>query len=65
VIKPTESESVHAINETPRELYSAITSNPGVPSTFEEAFFGPMSHVGRPAIYEELMSFISRKSFKK
>jgi hypothetical protein len=60
-ITPTELESINA----PREVYSAITSDPGVLSTFEEAFFGPMSHVWRPAIYEELMSFISRKAFKK
>jgi hypothetical protein len=65
VITPTDSESVHTINETPREVYSAITSDPGVPSAFEEAFFGPMSHVWRPEIYGELMSFISRKAFKK
>jgi hypothetical protein len=42
-------------------VYSAITSDPGVPSTFEETFFEPMSHVWRPAIYEELMSVISIK----
>jgi hypothetical protein len=47
----------------PREVYSAIKSDPGVPSTFEEAFF--WTHVSKPAIYEELMSFISRKAFKK
>jgi hypothetical protein len=64
-ITPTDSESVNTINETPREVYSAIASGPGVPSTFEEAFFGPMSHVWRPAIYEELMSFISRKIFQE
>jgi hypothetical protein len=64
-ITPTDSESVNTINENSREVYSAITSDPGVPSTCEEAFFGPMSHVWRPAIYEELMSFISREAFKK
>jgi Reverse transcriptase (RNA-dependent DNA polymerase) len=46
-------------------VYFAITSDPGVPTTFEEAFFGPMSYVWRPAIYEELMSFIRKKAFKK
>jgi hypothetical protein len=46
-------------------IHSAITSDPGVPTTFEEAFFGPMSHVWRPAIYEERMSFNNRKAFKK
>jgi Reverse transcriptase (RNA-dependent DNA polymerase) len=47
------------------EIHSAITSDPAVPTTFDEAFFGPMSHVWRPAIYEELMSFTNRKAFKK
>jgi hypothetical protein len=51
--------------EAPGVIHSAITSDPGVPTTFEEVFFGPMSHVWRPAIYEELMSFINRKAFKK
>jgi hypothetical protein len=52
--------------ESPGAIHSAITSDSRVPTTFKEAFFGPMSHVWRPAIYEELlMSFISRKSFKK
>jgi Reverse transcriptase (RNA-dependent DNA polymerase) len=36
-----------------------------VPTTFEEAFFGPKSNVWRPEIYIELMSFTSRKAFKK
>jgi Reverse transcriptase (RNA-dependent DNA polymerase) len=36
-----------------------------VPTTFEEAFIGPKSNVWIPAIYEELMSFISRRSFRK
>jgi hypothetical protein len=52
-------------NEPPRREYSAITSDPVVPTTFEEAFFGPKSNVWRPAIYEELMSFISRRAFRK
>jgi hypothetical protein len=52
-------------NEPPRRVYSAITSVPGVPTTFEEAFFGPKSNVWRPEMYEELMSYISRKAFKK
>jgi hypothetical protein len=51
--------------EAPGAIHSAIASDPGVPSTFEEALFGPMSHVWRPAIYEELVSFINRKTFKK
>jgi hypothetical protein len=38
---PTESESVNTIDETPRKVYSAITSDPGVSSTFEEAFLDP------------------------
>jgi hypothetical protein len=42
-----------------------VTSDPGVPQTFEEAFFGPNKEFWRPAIYEELISFISRKVFKK
>jgi hypothetical protein len=49
---------------SPGSIHSAITSDPGVPTTFEEAVFGPMSHVWRPAIYEELMSFINKKAFK-
>jgi Reverse transcriptase (RNA-dependent DNA polymerase) len=64
-ITPTDSESVNTINETTREVYSAITSDTGVPSTFEEAFFVPMSHIWIPAVYEELMGFSSRKAFKK
>jgi hypothetical protein len=36
-----------------------------VPTTFEEAFFGPKKIVWRPEIYEELISFISRKAFKE
>jgi hypothetical protein len=36
-----------------------------VPTTFEEAFFGPIGGLWRPIIYEELMSFSSRKAFKK
>jgi hypothetical protein len=42
-------------------IHSAITSDPGVPTTF----FGPKSNVWRPASYEELMSFLNRKAFKK
>jgi hypothetical protein len=51
--------------EAPGAIHSAIISDPGVPITSEEAIFGPMSHVWRPSIYEELMSFINRKAFKK
>jgi hypothetical protein len=40
-ITPTESEYVNTINASPREVYSAITSEPGVPSTFEEEFLNP------------------------
>jgi hypothetical protein len=42
-----------------------VTSDPGVPQTFEESFFEPNKEFWRPAIYEVLMSFISRKVFKK
>jgi Reverse transcriptase (RNA-dependent DNA polymerase) len=41
-----------------------VTSDPGVPQTFDEAFVGPNKEFWRPAIYKELMSFISRKVFK-
>jgi Reverse transcriptase (RNA-dependent DNA polymerase) len=52
-------------DKAPEAIHSVIISEPGVPTTFKEAFFGPMSHVWRPAIHEELMSFINRKAFKK
>jgi hypothetical protein len=50
---------------SPGAINSAITSDPGVPNTFEEAFFRPKSNVWRPAINEELVSYINRKAFKK
>jgi hypothetical protein len=34
--------------EAPGAIHSSITSDPGVPTTFEETFFGPISHVRRP-----------------
>jgi hypothetical protein len=37
---------------SPGAIHTAITSDPGVPTSLEEAFFEPMSHVWRPAIYE-------------
>ena len=46
-------------------IYSAITSDPGEPSTFEEAFFGPDSKFWRPAIYKEIINFANRKVWKK
>jgi hypothetical protein len=52
-------------NGPPREVFSAITSDLGVPTTFDEAFFGAKSDVWIPTIYEERMSFISRGAFKK
>jgi Reverse transcriptase (RNA-dependent DNA polymerase) len=55
--EPDDDEVVEAI-------YLAVTSDLGVPQTFEEAFFGPNKKFWRPAIYEELMRFISR-IFKK
>jgi hypothetical protein len=67
--RPAEESTTTTITSnnkgSPGAIHSAITSDPGVPTTFEEAFFEPMSHVWRPAIYEELMSFINRKAFKK
>jgi Reverse transcriptase (RNA-dependent DNA polymerase) len=48
-------------NELSREVSSAITSDPEVPTAFEEAFFVPKRNVWRP----ELRSFISRRAFKK
>jgi hypothetical protein len=56
--KPDDDEAVDAI-------YPAGTSDPGVSQRFEEAFFGPNKEYWRPAIYEELMNFISRKVSKK
>jgi hypothetical protein len=50
--------------EAVEAIYSAVISDPGVPQTFEEAFFGPNKEFWRPAIYEVLMSFINRKIFK-
>jgi hypothetical protein len=37
---------------SPGAIHSAITSDPGVPTTFDKAYCGPMSHIWRPAIYE-------------
>jgi hypothetical protein len=48
----TSTTSSSNKEESPGEIHSDITSDPGVPTTFEEKFFGPMSHVWRPAIYE-------------
>jgi hypothetical protein len=45
-ITPTEAKSISTINETPREGYSAITSDPGVPTTFEEALFDQRAMFG-------------------
>jgi hypothetical protein len=47
------------------EFYSAIKSDPGEPSTFEEAFFGKDSKFWRPAIYKEIINFAKRKVWKK
>jgi hypothetical protein len=61
----SKSTTTSSNNEgSPGAIHSAITSDPGVPTTFEKAFFGPKSNVWTPAIYEELMSFINRKAFK-
>jgi hypothetical protein len=39
-----------------------VTSDPGVPQTFEATFFGPEKELWRLAIYyEELMSFSIEK----
>jgi hypothetical protein len=62
---PPRSTGTEEDDEVVEAIYLAVTSNPGVPQTFEEAFFGPNMEFWRPAIYEELMSFISRKVFKK
>jgi hypothetical protein len=63
--RSTATEESKDDDEVVEAIYSAVTTNPGVPQTFEEAFFGPIKEFWRPAIYEELMSFISRKVFKK
>jgi phage repressor protein C with HTH and peptisase S24 domain len=47
----------------PTEIYSAIMSDTGEPSTFEEAFFE--SKFWRPAIYKEIINFAKRKVWKK
>jgi hypothetical protein len=67
VIPPrsTGTEESKDDDEVVEAIYSAVTSDPGVPQTFEEAFFGRNKEFWIPAIYEELMSFISRKVFKK
>jgi hypothetical protein len=67
VIPPrsTGTEESKDDDEVVEAIYLAVTSDPGVPQTFEEALFGPNKEFWRPAIYEELMSFISTKVFKK
>jgi hypothetical protein len=41
-VKTTSNEN----NEPPREMYSAIIPDPGVPTTFEEAFlFGDQQYM--------------------
>jgi hypothetical protein len=68
-IPPTEESTTTTTSSknkaSPGAIHSAITSDPGVRNTFEEAIFGPKSNVWRPPIYKELMSFINRKAFNK
>jgi hypothetical protein len=42
-------ESIEDDDEVVEAIYSAVTSNPGVPQTFEEAFLGPNKEFWRPA----------------
>jgi hypothetical protein len=37
----TGTEESKDDDEAVKAIYSAVTSDPGVPQTFEEAFFGP------------------------
>jgi hypothetical protein len=46
--------------DTALAVYPAITSDPGEPSTFEEAFNGPNKEEWRKAILEELSNFVTR-----
>jgi hypothetical protein len=57
---PPRSTGIEEDDEVVEAIYSAVTPDPGVPQTFEEAFFGPNEEFWRPAIYE----VISRKVFK-
>ena len=46
-------------------IYSAITSDPGEPTTFEEAWYGPEKDRWRPAIFKEIQNFIQKKVWKR
>jgi hypothetical protein len=50
--------------DTALAVYSAISSNPGEPSTFEEVFNGPSKEKWRKAIHEELSNFAKRGVWK-
>jgi hypothetical protein len=56
--RTVESKEETGDDEVVEAIYSAVTFDPGVPQTFEEAFFGPNTEFWRPAIYDKLMSFI-------
>jgi hypothetical protein len=62
--RSTGTEESKDDDEVVEAIYSAVTSNPGVTQTFEEAFFGPNKEFWRPAIYEELVSFSGNKRNK-
>jgi hypothetical protein len=46
-------------------IYSAITSDPGEPTTFEEAINGPEKEMWRKAIMNEIQNFMKRKVWMK
>jgi hypothetical protein len=58
------NERYYYDEDTAFAVYSAINTDPGEPSTFEEAFTGKNKEEWREAIQEELSNFAKRGVWK-